>query len=497
MESMAWANHAGTGGAARISLLGLLMLLMLGWASSPAVALGAPPPATTPQPVLEPVSPQNAARLEQVAFLPYPGQAQASALAFGLADGAVLAVGFADGTLRLWDAASAELLGEVGAHEGRTAALAFSPRDRDLLASASFDTSTRLWFVSRRGLVASDVLDDNDEYTVESLAFTPSGLNLVAGYGDNRFIGWRVADGVAAASRQVGETGFAVLDAAVSRQGDLLALGSADGFLSLWAVDERDGFRAYFRWSRGLSPSSPVTTVAFSPENDRLLAFGSHSGQVRIWDAPTRQEQAAFMLTGSVVEVGFSPDGSLLFACTDDGQLHLWEVYRWQEVVQRIYRPLAGGCAFSPDGLRIGVLLETGVSLLGVRVPEPTATASASPTRPRPLEGSVTPSATPTWTPAPPPPASPAEGAGSDAAWYQVVGEEALKAFGQNLGTLLSAGLLLVLLALVYWFLARRGKGGRRQGERLVRLLAHAWKGEIEQAWRVLRGEDEQPPPDP
>ncbi len=493
---MAWANRAGTGGVARISLLGLLMLLTLGWASGPAVALGAPPAAPTPQPALEPISPQNAARLEQVAFLPYPGRAKASALAFGMTGSPLLAVGFAEGTLRLWSAASAELLGEVRGHEARIAALAFSPRDRDLLASASFDTSARLWFASREGLASSDVLDDNDEYTVESLAFTPSGLNLVAGYGDNRFLGWRVADGVVAAAREVGEPGFAILDAAFSRQGDLLALGSADGFLSLWVVSEEGGFRTYFRWSRRLSPSSPVTTVAFSPENDRLLAFGTHSGEVRVWDAATRQEQGAFALTGSVVQVGFSPDGSLLYACTDDGQVHLWEVYRWQEVAQQVYRPLAGGCAFSPDGLRMGVLLEGGVSLLGVPAPEPTATVTPSPTQRLPPKATATSGATLTRTATAIPAPVPAGGAGSDAAWYRLIAEEALKAFGQNLGTLLSVGLLLALLALACWFLARRGEVGRRLGERLARLLEHAWKGEIVQAWRVLRGKDEQPPSD-
>ena len=92
-------------------------------------------------------------------------------------------------------------------------------------------------------------------------------------------------------------------------------------------------------------------SVAFSPDG-QLLAAGTDTGEIWIWQVPERKPLLILQEhTDWVRTVTFSPDGSMLASCGDDQTVRLWDVNTGQ-----CLRTLQGhtdwvrSVAFSPDG---------------------------------------------------------------------------------------------------------------------------------------------------
>jgi hypothetical protein len=142
-------------------------------------------------------------------------------------DGKTLAAGGSDYSVRLWNAATGELL-----HRWQTDAacscLAFSP-DGKTLAASGWGKAVSLWDVTtgdlRRGLLGKTGVG-------RSLAFSPEGKTLALGT-DGRFLCvWEVASGELV-RRFDGGRG-AVCGVAFSPDGRVLASGGQDGSTLLW-----------------------------------------------------------------------------------------------------------------------------------------------------------------------------------------------------------------------------------------------------------------------
>jgi WD40 repeat protein len=106
----------------------------------------------------------------------------------------------------------------------------------------------------------------------------------------------------------------------------------------------------------GEPPST--TTACLAPGKDALATAGT-DGAIRLWDLRSRTRTLTLRTAlhersghdAVAVALAFSPDGRLMASGHVDGNVHLWDVRRGQELPCRLRHEASVGCAaFSPDG---------------------------------------------------------------------------------------------------------------------------------------------------
>ena len=270
-------------------------------------------------------------------------------------DGKRLASASFDTTVRLWDAESGQPLGApLMGHEDHVWSVAFSP-DGKRLASASSDKTVRLWD-AESGQPLGPPLEGHEDI-VWSVAFSPHGKHLASASRDKTVRLWDAQSGQPLGAPLMGHD-EGVTSVAFSLDGKRLASASQDKTMRLWDAESRQplGPRLMGHWRT-------VTSVAFSPDGKRLASasgdetYGYGDNTVRLWDAQSGQPLGAPLeahKTG-VTSVAFSPDGKRLASASHDKTVRLWDADSGQPRGAPLEGHKAGvlSVAFSPDGKRL------------------------------------------------------------------------------------------------------------------------------------------------
>jgi WD40 repeat protein len=219
----------------------------------------------------------------------------------------------------VWDTTLGKMIQQLEAYSDGTN-LIFSPDGRWLAIMGYY----------KRNVIFYDQVSGESWTTPEEpwssvigAAFGPDGLTCVVVKQDSTVEIWDPYTRQRLQTWKADNTQIARM--ALSPDGRTLALGPRYfPNLQLWEVD---GTRLLYTLEAESPYEDKPTSMAFSPDG-RLLAWGADNGTLKFWDAGTGQLLHTTLEghTGSVFDIRFSPDASLVASLSADGTTRVWGV---------------------------------------------------------------------------------------------------------------------------------------------------------------------------
>jgi WD40 repeat protein len=245
-------------------------------------------------------------------------------------DGQRLASGSDDQTARIWNQ-QGQCLHILKGHQENIYSVHFSP-DNQTLVSGSKDTLVRIWQVSNGNCLG--ILQGHTE-SVRCVRYSPDGQQIASSSHDHSIRLWSDLPAATASPLELdiypcdikvlrGHTNW-VWSLAFSPDGTILASGSDDGTLRLWAVQEKQCINVLN------SHGNDIFAIAIVGQ--RLVSV-SRDQAVRLWDLHGQHLKTWRGYSSGIRSLSLSPvcattsvgDVHMLATGSQDEIVHLWQV---------------------------------------------------------------------------------------------------------------------------------------------------------------------------
>jgi eukaryotic-like serine/threonine-protein kinase len=260
-------------------------------------------------------------------------------------NGSQVASGGSKHVVTLWDVATGQPIRTFAGHTLSIFELAFSP-DGKTLASSSSDGTVKLWDVVANA--PSHSLADHRRGAAGEVAFSPDGKTLFSAGGDEPSIRvWDIA--TARLIRAMKGDGAGPRGSLALRpDGKVLASGARDGTITIWDVASGSPVRVFRDHLHNLDS---VKRLAFSPDGKTLASTIFSRQAINLWDPAIGHLLGTIEgHTSSITDIAFSPDGVHLASSSYDFTVKLWDKRRSQEARSLRAKAPVLCAAFGPDG---------------------------------------------------------------------------------------------------------------------------------------------------
>lgn len=257
-------------------------------------------------------------------------------------DGSRILSGNDHGCLQLWDAASGELVREFKGHPQQVQICAFSPDGSRLLSDGS-DGVVQLWYA----VSGEIVLEFNIGWgSTMAYPFASDGNRLLSAHHDGMLRVWDATTGDLL--RVFGNQEYQIVAHAFTSDDSRLLSAGNDGILRQWDAESGEAVRAPGNRYDG------TRIRAFSPDGSRLVSENIDDS-LTLWDIDNNQILQKFHgYDDFVMACAFSPSSDRLLSSSYDGTLRLWDTVSG-EVLQTIKtdNDIVTACSITPDASRL------------------------------------------------------------------------------------------------------------------------------------------------